>query len=1065
VTVKTEGESAGHYGLELARTAIRNGGFLTSRIPARATLEPGQAIAYYFQITNPGEFRIRALGEERTFRCRLEDKDGWPVLAPDIEADISRYFASGQYRLVILPEITTARVVAQIEPTPRQRRYHGHGPHALKLAEKINHIWMEPEGEGPRMPDQWEFNAPAPIEVYINLSNEMQGNLLRLDESGNAVQTARVLPGRSLKTMIMMGRYRLEVVASRRNNRAPYQVAVLPTELVTGLSREISAPASITLSVGKTGLVEISSFGRDDIQARLYDSQGRMIAFNDDRPDDWNFLIARVLTQGLYRLDVHPAGKARAATTISMLTPEEESQKALSLPAQLKPVLKKAVQVFPLPSISNPVLLVAAVDSNANVGLAVEAQQGDAWQVLASRSDKSPRIQIPLGSVDTAARTAYRLRVWSLDRREMRIGLRVESIIPQTTTEVQLQSGIPIPRSTNSDPLSTAFIIKLDHPGMFYMDDDSSNLCWSADLLKPCQPAAGNLVAAWKNELWVAATASQASAAMQSVRARRLVLSSATANAMPFPMRSQGNIFCDLAPSGDNPILVLATSQEGQPAIQLAERERRLPLSLKNIAIAPRESASVLLGARSPNASVWAAMPESAAADVRLHPYYFPSIDSLPLASIGDGALKGMRAFGFALNAGPKRFHLTLGKATVAVLSKGKEIESVHWQKGEPFNTTVESDADRLTLLHTRQEEDRYAVEVIPLQSEEILPALAPGVLYEQKHLRSGIQRLTVHVPSETKSQPVSLHVRGTAESITFTGENGQVLRGNDFSAPAGTGTLEIAHGTGLLLCWLDRPGNEAQGLWPTIPDPSKAETISLPATRTLRSAVETFQIKTDMPVLLSIRLSSPSISMIRPASGESEVEVHPNQTLIEAYLPEGTSHLYLRSTGGGSLSGSIEFTGSPVISISEGLGPEVLLAPGDCRLFSFEVKQPGPVGIGVRASSDVIESELILPNGKSLGKGTVQKFDLRPGIYLLALRAPAQGGPVQARPAVVGIVLPSTGPPEDVIRKYLLPEEAQPPFTSRRRTTPSQPADYADESEQEGTVADTESMEEPKEQ
>ena len=159
VTVEAEGESAGHYGLELTRTAIRNGGFLTSGIPARATLEPGQAIAYYFKITNPGEFRVRAIGEGRTFRCRLEDEGGWPVVPPDGEADISRYFPPGQYRIVILPEVTTARLVARIDPTPRQRRYRGHGPHALRLDERITHIWMESEGNDPRTPDRWDFQC------------------------------------------------------------------------------------------------------------------------------------------------------------------------------------------------------------------------------------------------------------------------------------------------------------------------------------------------------------------------------------------------------------------------------------------------------------------------------------------------------------------------------------------------------------------------------------------------------------------------------------------------------------------------------------------------------------------------------------------------------------------------------------------------------------------------------------------------------------------------------------------------------------------------------------------
>jgi hypothetical protein len=1063
MTVTTEEESAGHYGLQLARTAIRNGGFLTSKIPARATLEPGQALAYYFQITAPGEFRVRALGEGRTFHCRLEDKDGWPVLAPDIAADISQYFSAGQYRLVILPEVTTARVVAQIEPTPRQRRFKGHGPHLLRLAEKIDHVWMEPEGEGQRTPDQWEFVVPASIEASIDLSNEMQGNLLRLEESGNAIQIGKLMPGRSFITTLAAGRYRLEAVAIRRNNRAAYRVAVVPTELVAGLSREVRAPLSVPLSVGKTSLVELNSFGSDDVQARLYDSQGRLMAFNDDRPDDWNFLISQVLTPGLYRLDINPSGKAKALTTLSMLTPEEEQQAALSFPARLKPVLKAAVQLYPLPPVLNPVMLMASVDSNENVGLAIESLQGEAWQVLASRSDKSPRILLPLGGVDSASKVEHRLRIWSLDRREMRIGLQVESIVPQTATEAQLESGISIAPSTNPDPVAKAFLVKLDRPGIFRIGEDSAGLCWSASLRESCQTAQNKLVMAWKDELWAAAVVSPTAASARPFRAHRVVLSSATVTPLQFPMRDKGRIYCDLDPSGNNPILLLAATQEGQPAIQLEDRETRGTSSLKNVAIAPQGSASVLFDARAPAAAVWAAAPESAGLDVRLYPYYFPVVQLLPLTNTADGKLEGMRASGFSLASGPKRFHITLGNATVAVLSKENEIVSVHWQGGNPFNTTVDSIADRLTLLHTRQEEDRFAVEVIPLRSEELLPPLSFGAPYEQNHLRSGVERLTVLSSPEAKNMPVAVHVRGAAESITFLGDNGQVLRGSDFIAPESQGTLEIAHGAGLVLSWLDQTGKEAQGLWPSTPSLAKAEQIDLPAARKMRAAAEAFQIKTDAPILLHVRMAAPSISLLKRTAEESEVEVHPSQTLVEAYLPQGTSLLYLRSIGWNPLSASIEFTGSPLIPISEGLGSEVLLSPGDARLFSFEVKQSGPVGVGVRASSDVIESEVFSSNGKSLGKGTVQKFDLKPGTYLLAIRAPKEGSPVRAQPAVVGILLPSTGPPEEVIRKYLEPEEPKPQFTSRRRQTPIEPEGNEGESEQEGAIGDMEPMDEEK--
>ena len=1040
LTVETEGESSGHYGLELKRTDIRNGGFLTVRVPARATLEPGQSIAYYFIITNPGPFRVRALGEGRTFRCRLEDEDGWPVVAPDIKADISQYFDPGRYRMVILPEVTTARVVAQIEPTPRERRYKGHGPHRLRLAERINHVWMEPGGDDPRTPDQWEFTAPAPMEVRIDLSDEMQGTVFHLEDSGKAVEICKVMPGRIMDVENVMGRYRLDVVAVRRNNRAPYQIAVLPNELVPGLRRDVKAPASIPVSVGKTSLVEINSFGSDDVQARLYDSDGKQIASNDDRPDDWNFLISRVLTPGRYRLDVNPAGKAGAETTVSMLTPEEEPQAVLSLPARLTPVLRRAVKLYPLPEISSPALLVAEVDSNENVGLAVEVLQEGVWHVLASCSDKSPRIRIPLGGSDPGAKAEHRLRVWSLDRREMRIGLHVESVIPQAATEAQLESGISTVPSADPDSPATAFLIKLDRPGMFHVDEESADLRWSAGLKEQCEPAREKLVAAWKGELWVAAGAAQ------SFRAHRMILSSAASEPLQFPMRDQGNIYCDLAASGNNPVLLLASSQGGQPAVQLTERGQRQAASLENVAIASRESASVLLGARAPAAAVWAATPESAGLDVRLQHYYFPAVESLQLGKTGDGKLEGIHASGFALGSGPKRLHLALGNATVAVLSKGNEILSVHWQGGDPFNATIESVADRLTLLHTRPEEDRYAAEIIPLSSEELPSPLVLGEPYERNHLRSCIERLKVAVSPTDNDSPVALHVRGTAEKITFIGNNGRVSRGRDFAVPSGGGTLEIAHEAGLLLCWLDRPGDAAQGLWPATLDLGRAKNITLPAMVKLDKAAEAFQIKTNAPVLLNVRTAAPSVSLLKRASGEPEVEVHANHTLMEAYLPPGTSQLYLRTIGGKSFSASVEFTGSPVMPIGEGLGPEVLLAPGDSRLFSFEVKNPGPVGIGVRASSDVIESELLSSNGKSLGTGTIQKVDLEPGTYLLALRAPAQGTPVRARAAVVGIVPRGTGPPEEVIRKYL--ESAEPDRS-------------AEEPEQESTIEEWESIEE----
>jgi hypothetical protein len=57
----------------------------------------------------------------------------------------------------------------------------------------------------------------------------------------------------------------------------------------------------------------------------------------------------------------------------------------------------------------------------------------------------------------------------------------------------------------------------------------------------------------------------------------------------------------------------------------------------------------------------------------------------------------------------------------------------------------------------------------------------------------------------------------------------------------------------------------------------------------------------------------------------------------------------------------------------------------------------------------------------------------------------PADAKPVVARPAVAGLKAPDTGPPEDVVRRYLAPEEAAPAFSARRVETAEPPPGEAE--------------------
>jgi hypothetical protein len=191
-------------------------------------------------------------------------------------------------------------------------------------------------------------------------------------------------------------------------------------------------------------------------------------------------------------------------------------------------------------------------------------------------------------------------------------------------------------------------------------------------------------------------------------------------------------------------------------------------------------------------------------------------------------------------------------------------------------------------------------------------------------------------------------------------------------------------------------------------------------------------------------------------------VDVHARGTVVHAYLPPGESDLFLRAAGGAVLHGTVELITTPVTPAGEGLGPEVLLSAGQSHLFSFEVTRKGPVGIGVRASSDVVDCHLLDSAGARIGSGVVQMPDLTPGTYILALTAPGDAQPIRARPALAGLEPPSSGPPEEIIWSYVHPEEPGTSFTSRR-AEPETPASVAAEdstSEEAGTEDEEEASE-----
>ncbi len=1049
VTVATRGLSKGHLGLTLERTQLTDGGVITPGIPAHIALSAGEAASYRFTIADAGEYRLRSVGVGTTFTCRLEDADGWPIERPNIAADVTRRFEPGTYQFISMPQPVAARRLTLLERIQGPPKLEGHGPHRLPLARRVEHEWMEPAAGGERTPDTWEFVLPASVDATVELTSEMQGTLELVDGDSRLTPVAQLPPGRGWKGKLQSGHYRLQTTCVRPNNQLSYTVAVWPEQLVAGLDREVAAPAGIPVSVGRDGLVQLSSFGSSDVRARLYDDQGQLVASNDDGPDDWNFQIQARVRAGLYRLQVDPlavvaakvlvppptptpqpyyyeAGAQAEATvtpltaacSVSMRAPQETEHAALALPAKADVSLGQEVQLYPLSLAGNPGMLLVTARSSEGIGLAVEVAGGDAqWRTIGSTVGR-------MASLDTVLRQGqqYRLRLWSADGRATHAQLSAVTVSPPPVTEHQLQAGVRFAPAPGLDPRRGVLAIHLDRPGIFQLNGETSTTraCSSADA--PCEYARNDLVAANESTLWLVTDLDSAEA-RQHISATRVLLPSGT-DGVQFDVAAGRPVMCDVAHK-DGPLLALATSRSGQPGVRIVDRSETASASPAGagMAVGTWSAAAVALDAKQPAAVVWSASASGEPIAVRVEQVSFapPQHEHATLSS-WDATLKGVAARSFDLPDGPKRVRLSLQSATVAVLSAGDHVRSVHWSGNEPFEETVEDTADRLTLLHTRDATDQVHVEVLSIPAADVVPSLALGVPYERAELRAGLRRITVASQQEDPQRRAMVHVRiaepeGYATPLLI-GSDGRIARGSDLPIGDG-GTLLVPHGPGLVLAWIDRRGEEAQDLWGRLPLPEPTS-LGPPTIVTLNGTVQTLQFHAPQPLMLHVRTSTPLVTLLKRGDAAPDVEVHPTGTVLDAYLTEEPAVLGLRALGGGTLWGTAEVTVSPVTRISEGLGPEVLLPAGGTSLFSFTVTRDGPVGIGVRANPDVVDCTLLDSAGKRLGSGVVQMPTLKPGTYLLALHAPPDSGPVPARPALAGVELPSTGPPEDVVRSYL---------------------------------------------
>ena len=1009
LTIGTEGATTGHLGLVMTASAMRDGGALTPGVPARASLGVGEGVSYGFDVAEAGRYHLRALSLNGAAVIRLEDAEGWPLTRPDQAGDLARDLDPGHYRLVVLPHPLPGRLLTLVEAERAPPPLAGHGPHPLPLDGAAANRWEEPADGGPRRPDVWSFDLAAEADLALTLGEPMEGEIRRDGEERAVAALSFRQPWRG---RLGAGSYHLDVRSVRPNNRLDYTVTAAVEQLTAGRSRAVTAPARIPVALGDGQRVEISSFGAGEVRAVLLAADGAEVARSDERPGDWNFVITTRPAPGQYVLKVEPMAGKPVQTTVRVQALAEVAEAPLAAPGD-RAMADGLLHVVPLDlKPGDGPLLVAAVRSEEAAGLVLERRGADGvWRSAASASGRSAVLALPR---DVARREDYRLQVWSMDHARIAVSLAVRAVAPAAVSESALAAGIGTVAVPGLEPPLGVAEVRLERPGLFRLAAPNPGLIWSATagrgLAKGSEP-----VVAGGSSLWFL----QPSAAGR-IQAGRITPEAGTPLALTLP--EGGGAVVPVSPEAAGPRLWVADSRVGQPGLTVGPRNGGSDGRASGLAAGAAAtvlpgavlSGAGLAGAGEPVLRLWRA-DGTGELPLTLRPFGFgaPERGGLEWGE-SDRALAAGAALELALPTGPKRLRLALPAHAAAALLRGGAVERVVWSEAG-VSATLDSGAERLLLLNAGKGEGRLSLLLTPAGESAEGLRLARGVMLRRSLPTAGTLLVDVEPGEADRGRGLVLRLSGPVDEAILMQRDGAVRSGAAALAVDEPGLLLLRHRPGAIVGWL---GNGDERDW--LERAAKSPPQPVPATLALSGAETAWRFVSSEPALLHLASAVPVLAGVLRAGAAPDLAVWPQGANLHLFLPAGQDAVVgLRPLQAGALSGSARLARGAAVPVGEGAGPKLRLAPGDARLFVFDLKEAGAVGVGVRGDADSARLRLFDPAGRMLAEGAVAMRELTAGRYFLLVENRSDAAATDVQPVLAGVARPGREPPEEVRRHY----------------------------------------------
>ncbi|MBG0809063.1 hypothetical protein IY145_06705 [Methylosinus sp. H3A] len=997
----TARESAGHLGLSVKSVAMATTAPIVGEGAARAALDSGRGAVVPIDIAEDGLYRLDLQGLNKAWRARLEEADGWPLTTPGPLTRLTRRFEKGSYRLVVLPEDVEGRFVARLRKIATPAPLAGHGPHALPFDQAQRLQWREPLAKSaPRDPDIWTFALAGDSDVDLDIGDGMVAEIF--DAARKSV--GKFAAGRKFSAKLSAGAYSVEARSLAHDDRLDYRITLASKQLQPGAPRFVALPATLPFAIARDRIVDIASFGDKELIGALEDENGVVVERLEGRTEDWNVSLSRHLPAGAYRLRLdelkgapQPAREAEeqnesesenaategepAAEELDEAAEPEGVEIRLALPASapaegltlsgVKTVPGSGAHEFALPAAQEGRLMIVAAQSTRETALSIEKREADGhWRVIGRERGLAPVAAWP------AQAGEWRATVWTIGGADAPVTLAARSLArtPRGFGDIALEPE-PI------EGLATKICVGLvaaPASALVAIGASPASLAAGASAGHLLAPTAAGALAPQSESLWLLSR--------EDCGAKARVASFAP-NGAEIPLtlgEGERAVLPSAPPPAGKARLWLARSAFGQPGVSAG----------RGFAVAP--GVALALAGKEPPRLWNAAGPEplrltaqaidvARAAPIRAGALFagvIPPFTAQPVAFDGAGALALDLSSGLAAFSAPEEARVFAGFADGAPLSRRLEGVRALWL----VNLT-----DRPVPARAAASFERYE----PLVAGKAVKRFF-GAAGEAAHL--------------VEAQPGDRLVVAGGEAV-FVGASGRVSRGRSLALD-GPGEATIAHAPGLVAAWIERAGKSP---WPA----AARRDVAASFAATLDGEAQAFALDVSAPVVVDIRTSAPAIVAVTQ-NGAREVATFPAGVELHRYAAPGRALVEIYSPHEGALSGALNISTTPVISVKDGVNDPIALGPAGGALFTFEVAKAGEIGLGLRAEPDRAELRLFDAAGKTLGEGAAQILRLEPGRYFVEARAPADAPATTLRLALRGLAPPPSGPPPDVVAEFL---------------------------------------------